>query len=142
MRALFALMRAIPLASGRSDESDDKPTPAPSADADAGTGGFDPIDTGSNAPEDSSDAGPLSVCGNGAVHAAAGKECDHGTTGIEECPCGVPTCTVCDSSCRMRQATGSYCGDGMVDPPFEVCGDGELDNLDGCMNACKDRPED
>ena len=64
-----------------------------------------------------------------------------------------PSADTCPNPVGMRLTLGaqdycgladdlSQCGDGTVDLPFEVCDDGDLDELDGCTSTCEESPED
>jgi cysteine-rich repeat protein len=54
-------------------------------------------------------------CGDAAVQASAGEQCDDGNTTTEACSYGQQSCTVCNASCKNQAGTTSYCGDGVVD---------------------------
>jgi hypothetical protein len=63
-------------------------------------------------------------CGNYVVD--DNEQCDDGPTPRDRCPYSVnpTTCQLCTPQCVFAPATGPYCGDGVVDAPFETCDDG------------------
>ena len=63
-------------------------------------------------------------CGNYVV--GANEQCDDGPTPNARCPYSVnpTTCQLCTPQCVFAPATGPYCGDSVVDAPFETCDDG------------------
>ncbi len=79
------------------------------------------------------------------------EECEDGNTVTEVCAYGTPTCTVCDASCHLVQATGPHCGDGIVDdangeqcdPPEDLYCDSGCQALVplSCLNAELDGTE-
>ena len=76
--------------------------------------------------------GTQDVCGDGTKGTT--EECDDGNTVTERCAYDIQTCTVCDASCHSAQATGPYCGDGVVDhADGEEC---EPEDL-YCDSACQ-----
>jgi len=68
----------------------------------------------------------LERCGNGLPE--CDEECDLG-----DALNGTPNAS-CDASCRLQ--VPASCGDGVVDAPFEVCDDGNLDACDECNDRC------
>lgn len=65
----------------------------------------------------------IPVCGDGVL--TAGEQCDDGIyngTGYNQC---APNCTL-----------GPYCGNGVVDLPFEECDDGVNNGESGCTPWC------
>jgi cysteine-rich repeat protein len=74
-------------------------------------------------------------CGDGAVQASAGEQCDDHNTQTEACSYGETSCTVCNASCRNAAGVTSYCGDGVVQSGNgEEC---EPASDIRCSNACK-----
>ena len=66
------------------------------------------------------------------------EECDDGNQTTEgECPYGVGTCFVCDATCHSVDATGPFCGDGVVDGTYETCDDGNAAACGSCSANCK-----
>ena len=66
---------------------------------------------------------PPAVCGNGTVDASTGEQCnDRNTTAVDGCG---PTCRY------------EFCGDGVVQPPYEQCDDGNTRSGDGCTAWCE-----
>jgi fibro-slime domain-containing protein len=65
----------------------------------------------------------LPTCGDGIV--SIGEECDDGVNdgGYGEC---APGCVL-----------GAYCGDGIVQPEYENCDDGNFRNGDDCPSSCR-----
>jgi cysteine-rich repeat protein len=53
-------------------------------------------------------------CGDSAIQASAGEQCDDGNTLTEACAYGLMSCTVCNASCKNAAGAVSYCGDGIV----------------------------
>jgi len=53
----------------------------------------------------------------------ADEECDYGSdNGQTDCPYNEPSCTVCNSNCKLRDGVTSRCGDGKLDTANgEVC---------------------
>ncbi len=108
-------------------------------------------------------AGDLSredaVCGD--AIAECGETCDDGngtacdgcsvTCRIERCGNGIPECgeecdlgdelngtpnASCDATCQLQ--VPASCGDGVLDPPFEICDDGGIDcDAGGCSALCQ-----
>jgi alpha-tubulin suppressor-like RCC1 family protein len=78
--------------------------------------------------------GPGEHCGDGHVQTHAGEQCDGGAELEARCVYGVRSCTVCDDRCQRRSGTAFYCGDGVVQQPWEAC-----DNEAYCTSACRIR---
>ena len=91
-------------------------------------------------PYCSDDCKPTSgTCGDGVVN--GDEECDNGANnGNTECQYGETTvCTVCDENCRNTNGTTRYCGDGMIDTPYEICDSGSNNgNYGYCKTDCTD----
>ena len=81
----------------------------------------------------------------GVVGSPNRTSCGSGKTdGSKQCDAGMNNGIVvpgCSSSCRIvpdYDLTGSYCGDGVVDPDAgEACDDGGTSNIDGCSSTCQ-----
>lgn len=79
------------------------------------------------------DCSPGPRCGDGIVQAGDGEQCDNGfnaTSYIKH-----PSSSDCAPGCK----TPSFCGDGVVDYPFEQCDDGAAKNTGGygkCTSGC------
>lgn len=52
----------------------------------------------------------------------------------EQCDEGGVTTPTCQADCRLPPPAG--CGDGVHDPAFEQCDDGNLEDCDGCNRLC------
>jgi cysteine-rich repeat protein len=61
-----------------------------------------------------------SACGNAITDPR--ETCDDGNTVTERCPYAT-SCQVCDATCQQVAGGFATCGDGQLDPPFEVCDD-------------------
>jgi len=70
----------------------------------------------------------LPACGDGVID--FGETCDDGNTLTEACLYGEPGCQVCGPACTWVEGTASFCGDGVVDPVFEGCDDGNVSTSD------------
>ena len=66
----------------------------------------------------------------------AAEECDEGRdkNGKTQCEYGETSCTVCNSSCQIREGVTSRCGDGKLDQEHEAC-EKTLDPY--CADDCK-----
>lgn len=73
-------------------------------------------------------------CGDGELDASLGETCDDGNTITEVCDRSDESCVVCTSTCT--EAPGAICTDGVHEPEFEACDDGNEDDVDLCTNAC------
>lgn len=65
------------------------------------------------------------LCGNGIKEST--EACDRGNDNVVTAVCqyGERTCTLCDTTCREKEARGPFCGDGNTDANFgEGCDDG------------------
>ena len=75
------------------------------------------------------------ICGDGILR---GEEiCDDGNQNTELCPYDMSSCLVCSPSCERIAGRAQFCGDGLINPDFEECDDGNLANLDGCSALCQ-----
>lgn len=75
-------------------------------------------------------------CGDGMI--TNGEQCDDGNTCTEGCPYGTASCFVCSATCTLVTATGSFCGDGVLDTAQgEECDDGNVVSGDGCSATCR-----
>ncbi len=76
------------------------------------------------------------LCGNTILE--GGEQCDDGNAIAEACPYGLPSCQICDSSCRLAEGKASYCGNGQKDIlNGEQCDDGNAFSGDGCSSSCR-----
>ena len=67
----------------------------------------------------------------------AAEECDEGSAnGKTQCEYGETSCTVCNSSCQIREGVTSRCGDNKFDQEHEAC-EKTLDPY--CAEDCKSR---
>jgi cysteine-rich repeat protein len=79
----------------------------------------------------------VAACGDGFLRTTApAEQCDDGNTVTEACAYGAPACTVCDATCALVPGETSACGDGIAQPPFEACDDGNAVNGDWCDVGC------
>jgi len=77
-----------------------------------------------------SDCTPGPRCGDGLTQAAFGEQCDNGfnvTAYVKH-----PTATDCAPSCKKPR----FCGDGVVDFPFEQCDKGAANTSSGAYGSC------
>jgi cysteine-rich repeat protein len=82
-------------------------------------------DDGNDVPGDGCSLCLLPQCGDGALQTAFGEECDDGTENSDVLP------DACRTDCLAPR-----CGDRVTDET-EGCDDGNLNDLDGCSNACQ-----
>jgi len=76
------------------------------------------------------------ACGDGFTQPSAGEQCDPPSPS-QDCPYA-PTdmpCQVCNATCRLIAGITSFCGDGDVNHPFELCDDGGR-NCGTCNSTC------
>ncbi len=79
-----------------------------------------------------------STCGDNLINMTAGEICEDGNNVTEtECLYGQQTCTLCNSTCSVEiTLAGSYCGDGILDEPYEACEGGPGCSVDcGCTSG-------
>ena len=100
------------------------------------------------------------VCGDGIVSVALGEVCDDGVNNGSYNGCGLdctylpPRCgdraidpahgETCDDGvndgtygrCTPDSKLGERCGDGIVQPEFEQCDNGELNGISTCTKGC------
>ncbi len=88
-----------------------------------------PCDRGGLAPGDEGYCTPDCPCGRGEGACASDDGCLPGLV------CGVNDGERFGLPPGTRACTEPGCGDGL-DGPFEVCDDGDLDDLDGCTSTC------
>ena len=78
----------------------------------------------------------LSDCGNNINE--TGEECDWGNLNGFLCWASYgKSCQYCTDSCKLKIVFGGYCGDGVRDPCYEECDDGNKVNGDGCSSTCE-----
>ena len=88
--------------------------------------GFEACDDGNSADDDDCVAGCVpAACGDGLVRLGI-EGCDDGNTVTEECEYGLAECTVCAADCTEQAGETDVCGDGTVDDR-EGCDDGTID---------------
>jgi cysteine-rich repeat protein len=77
----------------------------------------------------------LARCGDGVIRQGI-EMCDMGSA--NGTPCEAPyngTCVYCNNSCQLVTRTGGYCGDGIVQTPYEECD--YFRNALICTDNCK-----
>jgi len=78
----------------------------------------------------------LPECGNGILEGE--EECDEGEdNGIECIPPYAGSCEYCSETCEIIELIDGYCGDGVLDEPYEECDDGNNEDGDGCSANCE-----
>ena len=87
------------------------------------------------------------VCGNGILEGPSvggTEDCDNGLDNISlEIGCTAAygeTCSFCAANlCTGGEKRGPYCGDGIIQPQYEQCDDGNILNDDGCSSVCQSK---
>lgn len=72
---------------------------------------------------------------NGAESCSDEHVCVSEPAPVEGSPCS--TSTVSDGVCRGGLCAPGSCGDGFVQPPTELCDDGNTSNTDECLTSCQ-----
>lgn len=76
------------------------------------------------------------ACGDGEIDTSIGETCDDGNALTEDCDYAAESCVVCTSDCTEGAGGLRFCTDGLHEPAFEDCDDGNEDDVDLCTNAC------
>jgi len=76
------------------------------------------------------------ACGDGFTQPSAGETCDPPSLS-QDCPYTAldTPCMVCNATCHLIAGNVSFCGDGNIDLPFELCDDG-VRNCGTCNSTC------
>ncbi len=90
------------------------------------------------------------ICGNGILE--DGEQCDGGDLGGATCPSGTGGAVSCSAACTLDYSACStqFCGDGVIDTPFEECDGADLglhpscatfggsaSQVEGCTPDCR-----
>ena len=75
-------------------------------------------------------------CGNNIIDIEHDETCDLGKNNGLRCTVSYNTnCSYCNSACNEIKLNGNYCGDGILQPEYEKCDDGNFALNDGCSNC-------
>ncbi|MFH1590882.1 MAG: PKD domain-containing protein, partial [archaeon] len=83
----------------------------------------------------------LTYCGDDEIQWPNGdggyEQCDDGDQNGVVCdPAYDASCDYCSSSCEIETVDGPFCGDGVRQPAYEQCDDGNTVSGDGCSSVC------